>query len=501
MIGVLLGLNIIIVSIYAVAERGSAAIQYIAEPAAMLAFAALAGWTAASRKWRSLSASMGLLTGAAALVDISGGLTEMHFSFFVVILVLTLYEEWAPFLLAVAFVLIHHGVMGTIDPSAVFDTRAARAHPWTWAGIHALFISVAGAAGVTAWGLNERVRDRMREVQRQLEHLGLTDALTGLGNRRRLIGDIERLIDAGRSAMLTIFDLDGFKEYNDRFGHPAGDALLVRLTAALQRAVTQTGSSYRLGGDEFCVLAEGVDGDELDGHVSEWTGCFGERGEGFSITASSGVALIPEEADTASDALRLCDQRMYARKHSRRTSPAAQTRDVLLATLAAGQADSHRARDRRSAVAERVGAALGLGGLELQELGHAADLRDIGEVAVPATILTKPGPLTEDEWEFVRRHPVIGERILAAAPALAGAGSHRARHPRALRRHRLSRPPHGRRDPARGPHHLCLRRLSRDDQRASVSPCPSAISRPWTSCGAGPEASSTPPSSRRSCGR
>jgi diguanylate cyclase (GGDEF)-like protein len=421
-IGVLLGVNIIIVSVYAVAERGSSAIQYIAEPAAMLAFAALAGWTAASRKWRSLSASMGLLTGAAALVDISGGLTEMHFSFFVVILVLTLYEEWAPFLLAVAFVLIHHGVMGTIDPSAVFDTRAARAHPWTWAGIHALFVSVAGAAGVTAWGLNERVRDRMREVQRQLEHLGLTDSLTGLGNRRQLIGDIERLIDAGRPAALTIFDLDGFKEYNDRFGHPAGDALLVRLTATLRRTVAGTGSAYRLGGDEFCVLADGIDGDELDGHQSEWTGCFSERGEGFSITASSGLALIPEEADTASDALRLCDQRMYVRKHSRRTSPAAQTRDVLLATLVASHEDSH---ERATAVArdsERVGVTLGLSGLELQELGHAADLRDIGEVAVPATILTKPGPLTEGEWEFVRRHPVIGERILAAAPALAGAG-------------------------------------------------------------------------------
>jgi diguanylate cyclase (GGDEF)-like protein len=421
LIGVLLGLNIIVVSIYAVAERGSAAVQYVAEPAAMLAFAALAGWSGASRKWRSLSASMGLLTGAASLVDISGGLTEMHFSFFVVILVLTLYEDWAPFLLAVAFVLIHHGVMGTLDPSAVFDTRAAREHPWTWAGIHALFVTLAGAAGVTAWGLNERVRDRMREVQRQLEHLGLTDALTGLGNRRQLIADIERLMNAGRPAILTIFDLDGFKEYNDRFGHPAGDALLVRLTAALRRSVIATGSAYRLGGDEFCVLAEGIDGAELDGHLSEWSGCFSERGEGFSITASSGAALIPEEADTPSDALRLCDQRMYARKHSRRTSPAAQTRDVLLATLAASQEHVHPRATAVARAAERVGAALGLSGVELQELGHAADLRDIGNVAVPATILTKPGPLTEGEWEFVRRHPMIGERILAAAPALAAA--------------------------------------------------------------------------------
>jgi diguanylate cyclase (GGDEF)-like protein len=421
LIGVLLGLMIIFVAVYAVAERGGAAVRYMAEPAAMLAFAALAGWSEASRKWRSLSASMGLLTGAAALVDISGGLTEMHFSFFVVILVLTLYEDWAPFLLAVAFVLIHHGVMGTIDPNAVFDTPAARAHPWTWAGIHAVFVALAGAAGVTAWGLNERVRDRMSEVQRQLEHLGLTDSLTGLGNRRQLIGDIDRLIESGRPASLTIFDLDGFKEYNDRFGHPAGDALLVRLTAALQRTVTGTGSAYRLGGDEFCVLADGVDGTELDGHLAEWTGCFSERGEGFSITASSGVALLPEEATEASEALRLCDRRMYARKHSRRTSAAAQTRDVLLATLAASFQDVAERESAVARAAQRVGAEFELSGVWLQELGHAADLRDIGNVAVPATILAKPGPLTESEWEFVRRHPVIGERILAAAPALADA--------------------------------------------------------------------------------
>ncbi len=421
LIGVLLGLMIVVVAVYAVAERGSTAVQYMAEPAAMLAFAALAGWSDASRKWRSLSASMGLLTGAAALVDISGGLTEMHFSFFVVILVLTLYEEWAPFLLAVAFVLIHHGIMGTIDPSAVFDTRAARAHPWTWAGIHALFVALAGAAGVTAWGLNERVRDRMREVQRQLEHLGLTDSLTGLGNRRQLMGDIERLLDASRPAALAIFDLDGFKEYNDRFGHPAGDALLVRLTAALQRAVAGPGNAYRLGGDEFCVLAGGLDAIELDAYLAEWTACFSERGEGFVITASSGVALIPEEAGDPSEALRLCDRRMYARKHSRRTSAAAQTRDVLLATLAASQEDSPQGASAVARAAQRVGAEFGLSGVWLQELGHAADLRDLGNVAVPATILAKPGPLTEGEWEFVRRHPVIGERILAAAPALADA--------------------------------------------------------------------------------
>ena len=420
-IGVLLGLNIVVVAVYAVAEHGSAAVRYIPEVLAMLAFASLAGWRSASRKWRSVSASMGLLTGSAALVDISGGLTELHFSFFVVIVVLTLYEDWVPFLVAVAFVLIHHGVMGTLDPSAVFDTRAAQEHPWAYAGLHALFVALAGVAGVTAWGLNERVRDRMRDVQRQLEHLGLTDALTGLGNRRQLMGDVQRLLDDGRPAALAIFDLDGFKEYNDRFGHPAGDALLVRLTSALAESVAGIGTAYRLGGDEFCVLAAGAGGSALDLRLAEWTGCFSEQGEGFTITASSGVALIPEEATDPSEALRLCDRRMYARKHSRRATAAAQTRDVLVATLAALQDDLDEHVGGIAAAAERVGEELGLTGVWLQELGHAADLHDIGKVAVPASILSKPGALTAEEWEFVERHPVIGERILAAAPSLAGA--------------------------------------------------------------------------------
>jgi diguanylate cyclase (GGDEF)-like protein len=416
-ISLLLVVMIAVVAVYAMLEHRAAAVRYIPELVAMVAFASLAGWTAASRKWRSVSASMGLLTGSAALVDISGGLIEMHFSFFVVIVVLTLYEDWVPFLVAVAFVLIHHGVMGTLDPRAVFDTPSAWRNPWAWAGLHALFVALAGAAGVTAWGLNERVRERMREAQRQLALLGLTDPLTALGNRRQLMGDLERLIEGGRPAALAIFDLDGFKEYNDRFGHPAGDALLVRLTAALAAAVHPSATAYRLGGDEFCVLAPAVSPAQLDPLLATWTGCLGERGEGFAVTASSGAALIPEEAGDVSAALRLCDRRMYARKNSRRATAAAQTRDVLVATLAAYR---HGPAGGAAASAERVGVELGMTGVWLQDLARAADLHDIGMVAVPASILAKPGPLTPEEWRFVERHPVIGERILTAAPALAG---------------------------------------------------------------------------------
>ena len=80
----LLWVMIVIVPIYAVIAQGSAAGHYAAEFAALLAFAAVASWDRRSRKWRAIAASMGLLTAAATLVDVSGGLIELHFTFFVI---------------------------------------------------------------------------------------------------------------------------------------------------------------------------------------------------------------------------------------------------------------------------------------------------------------------------------------------------------------------------------------------------------------------------------
>ena len=87
-----------------------------------------------------------------------------------------------------------------------------------------------------------------------------TDALTGLGNRRALLNDVARLAaSADEPVGLALFDLDGFKAYNDRFGHPAGDALLARLANRLADTVAGSGSAYRIGGDEFCLVAVGGD--------------------------------------------------------------------------------------------------------------------------------------------------------------------------------------------------------------------------------------------------
>ena len=127
--------------------------------------------------------------------------------------------------------LLHHGVMGMIEPKAVFNRAEEWHDPWTWAAIHALFIAGAGLAAVIAWRLNENIRERMRAAQAMLADAAMIDSLTELSNRRQLMADLERLTDGGPSqpTLLAMFDLDGFKVYNDTFGHQAGDTLLARL--------------------------------------------------------------------------------------------------------------------------------------------------------------------------------------------------------------------------------------------------------------------------------
>jgi diguanylate cyclase (GGDEF)-like protein len=247
-----------------------------------------------------------------------------------------------------------------------------------------------------------------------------TDSLTGLSNRRCLLADLE--LQLGLSSLaapraLLLFDLDGFKEYNDAFGHPAGDGLLVRLAARLADVVGPSGHAYRLGGDEFCALVIPGPGG-VQSLLAACSAALSERGEGFEVSSSFGSVLLPEEATTPTQALQLADRRMYARKGGRRMSAGRQSRDVLLRTLSERRPDLQlRLRDIGE-LALAVGRELRMGPEGLDEVARAAELHDVGKIAVPDAILDKPGPLDPVEWSFMRRHPLIGERILLEAPAL-----------------------------------------------------------------------------------
>ncbi|HLE96055.1 MAG TPA: ATP-binding protein, partial [Candidatus Thermoplasmatota archaeon] len=122
--------------------------------------ALVAAVPALGRRVRSVIAAFGLMSASAILIHLSGGYIEAHFHIFVMLGVISLYEDWMPFLLSIGYVLIHHGVAGSIDPTSVFNHAAAFAAPWTWAIIHAVFVLGLSAANIVTWRVLERTRAR-----------------------------------------------------------------------------------------------------------------------------------------------------------------------------------------------------------------------------------------------------------------------------------------------------------------------------------------------------
>jgi diguanylate cyclase (GGDEF)-like protein len=288
------------------------------------------------------------------------------------------------------------------------------------AHVNVLAVSLAAASLVAVMARATLTFGENVAMLRTSRDEALTDALTGLGNRRALARALDELLpqaDPERPLVLALFDLDGFKQYNDTFGHPAGDTLLVRLGGNLSAFLHGRGRAFRMGGDEFCALFQ-TSGEPAEAMVQGAAAALSEHGDGFSITCSHGAITLPVEALEPVEALRIADQRMYANKHAGRMSAGRQSKDVLLRALA--ERDPHLGTHAETvALAAATAEALGLSPEDVENVRHASELHDVGKVAIPDAILGKPGPLTAEEWQFVRRHTVIGERIILAAPALS----------------------------------------------------------------------------------
>jgi diguanylate cyclase (GGDEF)-like protein len=248
-----------------------------------------------------------------------------------------------------------------------------------------------------------------------------TDVLTGLGNRRALIEDLSaavaRQAPGGHELLVAMFDLDGFKQYNDSFGHAAGDALLARLGAALSTATLGAGTTYRMGGDEFCMLGW-CSPDSAEALLDDALNALSDSGEGWQISCSHGAVWAPSEAAGPAEVLQLADVRMYANKAGR-TSTGRQVTDVLLQVLNEQDAGMNTHGGQVAELSGDVARVMHQPDRDIQRIRLAATLHDVGKTAIPESLLDKPGPLDPAEWEFMQRHTLIGERIVLAAPALA----------------------------------------------------------------------------------
>ena len=288
--------------------RGLPLLHSLAEgmPVAMAAVTARSA--IGTRSLRSGVSTLGLFLAAQLGVHISGGSIEAHFSFFVAVGIITLYQDWLPFLLGIGFTVLTHGVLGALAPDLVYNHDAAQRGPWIWAFVHGAFVLAASASHMVAWRLNERT--------------ALRDALTSLANRTMLTDRIDQALArrtrSGADLAVLVLDLDGFKAVNDSLGHAMGDRLLVEVGERLGGSVRGLDVAARLGGDEFALVLEGAGEAGATLAASRLLEQVARPvlldGRTVQLTASIGIAVAGRGSETQDELLRNADLAMYMSK-------------------------------------------------------------------------------------------------------------------------------------------------------------------------------------------
>jgi diguanylate cyclase (GGDEF)-like protein len=275
---------------------------------------------------RSGIASVALMLTSGVVVHLMHGSIEGHFHFFAMIPVVALYELWVPFCLAVGVVLVHHGVMGTLNPQAVYDHQSAVEHPWRWAFVHAAFFASACVGALINWRLHEQARIAEECLTARVRHQAHHDPLTGLPNRIELLEHATRVLAAagrnGSSVAVLLIDLDRFKEVNDVLGHASGDVLLARVGPLMAAAVRDGDLLCRLGGDEFAAVLSNADEATAVAVATRLMDLISATididGVALNVEASVGIAVSTSADRTDIDTLLgHADIAMYAAKRAR----------------------------------------------------------------------------------------------------------------------------------------------------------------------------------------
>ena len=192
------------VPVFALA-RGFPFSHALIEGTILPSLALLAGARNLSRRGRTALASVGLLSASAVLVHLSGGVIEMHFHFFVMVALVTLYQDWVPFLAAIGYVFVHHGLLGALDAGSVYNHFAAQNDPWKWAAVHALFITGLSVVCLVTWRLNEMlVSERRRAEDRLRQESRITETLHEVGTALAAELDTHKVIQTVTDAATAV---------------------------------------------------------------------------------------------------------------------------------------------------------------------------------------------------------------------------------------------------------------------------------------------------------
>jgi signal transduction histidine kinase len=284
----LLWAHVLLLPIFGVAQ--GVPVSHAMFEGAIVAVFAVAGTLLDERRRVLASAvvALGLLSSSAILVHFAEGLIEAHFHFFVMIVALTLYEEWVPFLLAAAYVAVHHGVLGVLSPETVYSHPEAQAHPWRWAFVHAGFIAAAGLSAVATWRMNEDVReDKERALARAREaERALTASAAELARSNR---DLEQFASvASHDLVEPLRTVTGFLELLDQ----RATGLDARSREYLRYALGGTEQMQALVGDLLDYAQAGRDVHDEDVDLGAVVGEVRERLAG--AIAARGAQVVAD---------------------------------------------------------------------------------------------------------------------------------------------------------------------------------------------------------------
>ena len=274
----------------------------------------------------------------------------------------------------------------------------------------------------------------------QLQRRAETDGLTGLLNHRAAFEMLDRELAAARklndSLSIIVVDLDDFKFFNDTHGHLTGDRVLVEVAAALREIARARDYVARYGGDEFLII--------LPGSNREAVAALAERllrrmdsaivtvGDmTLPIRISMGIATYPNHASNRQELIAYADAAMYSAKElggGQLGAVEKGTRSLEVTALGAlsglvravDRKDRYT-KDHSDLVAEyavRFGRFIGLPSDQIEALEVAGQLHDVGKIAVPDSVLRKPGRLDPEEEALIRQHVVFSELIIKGIPHL-----------------------------------------------------------------------------------
>lgn len=260
-----------------------------------------------------------------------------------------------------------------------------------------------------------------KENQNKIYQLSYHDNLTGLYNRRFMDEQIDKISNSKKYPVTVIMgDVNGLKITNDVFGHERGDALLQKVAAILREVGGKNCVVGRWGGDEFLILAPGSDSDYAEQFIHIAKRMFNKKSETtLQLSVSLGYAVAYSGNDNLYHTLQQAEEMMYHEKLTESRSYRNQIVNNLISMLDEKSLETKEHAQRLEERCTIIGEKLNMPSNEISELALLAILHDIGKVGISESILQKPGPLTNDEMNIMKKHAEIGYRIALNSPELS----------------------------------------------------------------------------------